>query len=248
MGADALRIADWSVEGHQTSASCFVVIGSHKVFQSAASGSREPDAALAVYQMKKIYDFSLRSCAIFFCLWFWCATSQAQTNNPASPAPAIRKPLTIASLPKLAPVKLKDAEGKEIELHGQLAFAVTQANEDDTLTGWMLYLLPDEQRERLAKHSGQPLKNIPPYLMKTEVAGTWVKGASCPFLRMESGAVEFEILGGKIHFTSVALEFKETPDYLPQLFCHWTRQLNARKQRRSIIAAINRALKGEEPE
>ncbi len=198
--------------------------------------------------MKKIYDFSLRSCAIFFCLWLCGITNRAQTNSPASPAPTIRKPLTITSLPKSAPVKWKDAEGKEFELRGQLSFAVTQVNEDDTMTGWMLYLLPDEQRERLAKHTAQLLKNIPPYLMKTEVAAAWAKGTSCPFMRMESGAVEFEILGGKIHFTNVTLEFKETQDYLPQLFCHWTRQLNTRKQRRSIIAAINRALKGEDSE
>lgn len=197
--------------------------------------------------MKKIYDFSGQCFAICLCLLLGCKASQAQTASPASPVQA-RKPLTISSQPKPAPVKWKGADGKEFELRGQLAFAVTQANEDDTLTGWMLYLLPDEQRERLAKQTEQPLKSIPPYLMKTNVAASWVKGASCPFLRMESGAVEFEILGGKIHFTSVTLEFRETQDYLPQLFCHWTRQLNTRKQRRSIIAAINRALKGEESE
>jgi hypothetical protein len=80
------------------------------------------------------------------------------------------------------------------------------------------------------------------------VAATWAKGASCPFLRMESQEFAFEIFGGKIHFKPVTLEFAETQAYLPQLFCHWTRQLNTHKQRRSLIAAINRALTGGEPE
>jgi hypothetical protein len=197
--------------------------------------------------MKKIYRWARRGFALCLCSWFWCITSQAQTSNPA-PAANVRKPLTIATQPKPAPVKWISADGKEVELNGQLTFAVTQANEDDSLTGWMLYLLPDGQREKLAQQTEQPLKNIPPYLMKTNVAASWLKDTSCPSCRMESGEVEFEILGGKIHFKRVTLAFRETPDYLPQLFCHWTRQINARKQRRSIIAAINRALKGEEPE
>ncbi|NOT62905.1 MAG: hypothetical protein HOP19_22070 [Acidobacteria bacterium] len=171
----------------------------------------------------------------------------AQTTSADPEAPA-RKPLTLLSLPKLAPVKWTGPDGKEIKLRGQLAFAVTQANEDDTLTGWMLYLLPDEQRELLAKHTEQPVKSIPPYLMQTNVAASWMKDTSCPSPKIETNALAFEILGGKIHFNRATLEFRETQDYLPQLVCHWTRQLNTRKQRRSIIAAINRALTGGDPE
>jgi hypothetical protein len=175
-------------------------------------------------------------------------SSNAQTNTPPRPETPARKPLTLQSLPKPSPVKWKSVDGKELELRGQLAFAVTRANEDDTLTGWMLYLLADDQREQLAKHTEQPLKSIPTYLLQVNVPASWVKGASCPAPKIETGELAFEILGGKIHFNQAMLEFRETPDYLPQLICHWTRQINTRKQRRSIIAAVNRALTGGDPE
>ena len=192
----------------------------------------------------KMY-FSASLSRVWLCLWLALLAGSAALAQ--TPAP-VRKPLTIATPPKPLPVKWQGADGQDLELRGQLVFSVTRANDDDTLTGWMLYLLPDDQRARLAKHTGQPLKNIPPYLMQTNVAATWAKDTSCPSARIESGELVFEILSGKIHFNRVTLAFAETPDYLPQLFCHWTRQLNTKRQRRSLIAAINRALTGDEPE
>jgi hypothetical protein len=172
----------------------------------------------------------------------WSATVAAQTPPPQ------RQPLTVATAPKPMTVKWEGADGKSVDLPGQMVFSLSQANSDDTLTGTMIYVLPDATRATLAAQTAQPLQNIPPFLMQTKVAAVWAKETGCPYLRMECGELAFEILSGKIHFKRVTLEFLETQDYLPQLLCHWTRQLNTKKQRRSIITAINRALAGEEPE
>jgi hypothetical protein len=175
-------------------------------------------------------------------LLIWCMAVAAQT--PSAP----RQPLTVVTAPKQMVAQWVSAAGKSVDLPGQMVFSLSQAKEDDTLAGTMIYVLPDATRETLAQQTAQPLKNIPPYLMQTNVAAAWGKETACPYLRMESGELAFEILSGKIHFKRVTLEFLETQDYLPQLLCHWTRQLNTKKRRRSIIAAINRALTGEEPE
>jgi hypothetical protein len=44
----------------------------------------------------------------------------------------------------------------------------------------------------------------------------------------------------------MVLDIHETPEQMNQLFCSWTRQINAKRQRRGIIAAINRLIQPEE--
>jgi len=49
-------------------------------------------------------------------------------------------------------------------------------------------------------------------------------------------------MGAKLSFDNLLLDVYEKPDQLSQLFCSWTRQINAKRQRRGIISAINRLI------
>ncbi len=160
--------------------------------------------------------------------------------------PQTRQPSVFTTPPKAVSVFLEQPDKPALEIHGKAALTVTAANSDDTLTGTFVYALPDEARQTLAKLAQQPLSNIPALLAKKAVSARFQKDSACPWLRWEMNPETLEIAGLRLRLKPVVLEAPETRDYLGQLFCHWARQINVNRQRRGIIAAINRALTGEE--
>ena len=169
-------------------------------------------------------------------LLFPALLSQAQT----------RQPIVFTTPPKAVSVFLEQPDKPALEIRGKAALTVTAANSDDTITGTFVYALPDEARQTLAKLANQPLSSIPALLAKKEVSATFQKDSACPWLRWEVNPEVLEIAGIRLRLKPVVLDVPETRDYLGQLFCHWARQINVNRQRRGIIAAINRALTGEE--
>lgn len=163
-------------------------------------------------------------------------TGQAQT----------RQPIAFTTPSKIVAVFLEQPDKPTLEIRGKAALTVTAATNDDTLIGTFVYALPDEARQTLASLANQPLNSIPALLSKKEVKATFLKGSACPWLRWEMNPETLEIKGIHLHIKPVVLDVPETQDYLSQLFCHWARQINVNRQRRGIIAAINRALTGEE--
>jgi hypothetical protein len=156
-----------------------------------------------------------------------------------------RPPITYTTPPKAISAFLEQSDKPALEIRGKAALLVTTANSDDTITGTFVYALPDEARQTLARLAHQPLSNIPTLLAKKEVKATFQKESSCPWLRWEMNPEALEINGIRLRIKPVVLDVPETRDYLGQLFCHWARQINVNRQRRGIIAAINRALIGE---
>lgn len=157
-----------------------------------------------------------------------------------------RQPIVFTTPPKAMSVFLEQPDKTVLEIRGKAALTVTAANNDDTITGTFVYALPDEARQTLAKLANQPLSSIPALLAKKEVKATFQKDSSCPWLRWAMNPETLEINGIRLRIKPVMLDVPETRDYLGQLFCHWARQINVNRQRRGIIAAINRALTGEE--
>ncbi len=164
---------------------------------------------------------------------------------PATNAQA-RKPQTFTTPPKPVTAYLPQSGQADYEIRGQAAFSVTAANGDDTLTGTFVYTLPDAARQKIATLAARPLNQIPALLSKKGVKATFQKETGCPLLHWELAPEELEIVGVKIHFKKVALDVPETREQLTQLFCHWARQINVKRQRRGLIAAVNRALNGDE--
>lgn len=162
--------------------------------------------------------------------------SQAQT----------RQPTVYTTPPKAISVFLDQLDKPGVEIRGKAALIVTAANSDDTVTGTFVFALPDEARQALAKLTDQPLSSVPTLLAKKEVTATFQKDSACPWLRWEMNPAMLEINGIRLRIKPVVLDVPESRDYLSQLICHWARQINVNRQRRGIIAAINRALIGEE--
>jgi hypothetical protein len=140
-------------------------------------------------------------------------------------------------------VKLSD--GQDFSVRGQATLTIAQANEDDTMTGTLIYILPDDLRQKIAQSSGRKLADIPANVIQKELKASFRRGTACPLIKLQVATREADISGAKLYFDRVILDIYETPDQLNQLFCSWARQVNVNRQRRGIIAAINRLIQAE---
>ena len=156
------------------------------------------------------------------------------------------KPASYTTSPKLAIAKLKSGESNVYDVRGKAAFTVTAANDDDTVAGTLVYTIPDDARQKIAQLSAKPLASIPASVTKKDVIAGFQSGTACPVVNLEIGATELDLAGVKLSFNRITLDVIETADQVPQHFCAWTRQINAKRQRRGIIASLNRLLVGEQ--
>jgi hypothetical protein len=181
----------------------------------------------------------------FACLLLVCLAAFAQ---PIAPQPNAQgaKPVVYATSPKLAVAKLKSGEANVYDVRGKAAFTVTAANNDDTVAGTLVYTIPDESRQKIAQLSAKPLASIPASVTKKDVVAGFQRGTACPVVQLEIGATELDLAGVKLRFNRITLDVIETAEEVPQHFCAWTRQINAKRQRRGIIASLNRLIAAEQ--
>jgi hypothetical protein len=162
--------------------------------------------------------------------------------NPGSSAQD-PEPVIFTTQPKPAIANLISA-GK-MTLDGRASFTVTKAQDDDTITGTFVFTISDDERYKLAELSDFDLEEIPAKFSREDVTARFQKGTSCPTLHLEIPSVEMEAAGATMRFDLIVLDIVETQQQMSQLFCAWSRQINARRHRRGIIAAINRLIKPE---
>ncbi|MCI0337973.1 MAG: hypothetical protein L0226_10370 [Acidobacteria bacterium] len=155
------------------------------------------------------------------------------------------KPVVFTTPSKVAIAKLRAGETDSISLRGRATFTLTAANIDDTITGTLVYSVPDDARQKLAQLTGKSLKAIPARFSKKDVIAKFQKGTACPVVHLVITATEIEVEGTSIQFDRIVLDINETRQEMSQLFCAWTRQINANRHRRGIIAAINRLITEE---
>ncbi len=182
--------------------------------------------------------------SIFACLLVAGGGAFAQFNAQSNAKPA--KPATYTTAPKLAIAKLKSGESSVYDVRGKTAFTVTAANDDDTVAGTLIYTIPDDARQKIAQLSAKPLASIPASVTKKEVIASFQSGTACPVVNLEINAAELDVAGVKLRFNRITLDVIETAEQVPQHFCAWTRQINAKRQRRGIIASLNRLITGEQ--
>ncbi len=173
-----------------------------------------------------------------------------------APADTVRgqaKPVVFTTTPKPVSAELQLSDGSSVTVRGRASLTVTAANEDDTLTGTLVYTLPDDARQKIAQTAKKSLKDVPRNVSLKEVSASFRHGTACPSMTLEVSVKEAEVQatpgsagGTKLRFDRVDLNIHEAPDQMTQLFCSWTRQINAKRQRRGIIAAINRLIQPEE--
>lgn len=157
-------------------------------------------------------------------------------------AAQLKATISFATVPKTINAQLKLADGSNLVANGRATFTVTQANTDDTVTGTLVYALPDDVRKKIAESSGKTLSSIPPNVSLKELTAVFQRGTACPQVKLSVAAKDAELAGAQLHFDRVVLHINETPEPMSQLFCSWTRQINVKRQRQGIIAAINRLL------
>lgn len=178
---------------------------------------------------------------LFACLFGWSAAA-AQ-----APIKGQTKPLVVfTTAPKLIAAKLKLADGSTSTVRGRATLTVVKANEDDSLTGTLVYLLPNEARLAIAKASNRQLADVPANVTEKELTINFQRGTACPVVKLQVSTKETEVGNATLQFDKVVLEIQETQAPINQLFCSWTRQLNVKRQRLGIIAAINRLITVEE--
>ena len=189
-------------------------------------------------EMKRIFS---SAAALFLCLTFAAAVANAQ---PAGRA------FVYSTAPKLNTATLKTgvAQKEAIEIRATATFAVLLASEDDTVAGTLTLTMPESARQKIAQLAGKPLNSIPASIVKKDLVAGFRRGTSCPTIQLELGETEIEIAGVKAEFKRILLPIAETSDPIPQTFCAWTRQINAGRARRGIIAALNRLIAPEPAE
>lgn len=181
---------------------------------------------------------------LFVCLIDWSGLNvSARLQTAGQTKSLVRAPVIFTTPPKLVEAKLKLADGSNSTLRGRATLTIVKANENDSLTATLVYLLPDEARQKMAQSSGRKLADIPTNVTQKELTVNFHRGAACPLIKLMVSANEVEI-GNNIalHFDNFALEIHETQAQINQLFCSWTRQINTKRQRLGIIAAINRLI------
>ncbi len=123
-----------------------------------------------------------------------------------------------------------------------VTFTLAEANYDDTVAGTLVFTIPEEARKKIADGAGAPPASIPASVTRKDVIAGFQKGTSCPMVNIEIGAMELEVAGAKLSFDRVVVSVVETPEAVPQHFCLWTRQINANRKRRGVIASLNRLI------
>jgi len=144
--------------------------------------------------------------------------------------------------PKPSVAKFKLGESEACEVRGKVTFTLTAAKYDDTVVGTLVFTIPEEARKKIAEVSGEPLTSIPARVARKDVAAGFRKGTSCPEVSLEIGATELDVAGAKLSFDRVLVNVVETLEDVPQHFCFWTRQINANRLRRGVIASLNRLI------
>ena len=144
--------------------------------------------------------------------------------------------------PKTSVAKLKTGGSEAYEVRAIVTFTLTAANYDDTVVGTLVFKIPEEARKKIAEVSGEPLSSVPASVMRKDVVAGFQKGTSCPAVSIDFGAMELDVAGAKLGFERVVVAVIETPEVVPQHFCVWTRQINANRKRRGVIASLNRLI------
>ncbi len=186
-----------------------------------------------------------------------CLKVSAQSARPVvfttAPKTVVAKMITNKNSSQPARDAREDRDNRDdnnVLVQGKISFSVTAANEDDTVTGTLIFTLSNSARQKIVQQTGKDLKSIPTRIMKREVVANFRQGTACPYLFLIIPAVEptfeMEIFQEKMRFNFLTTEIREAPDQMSQLFCSWTRQINAHRPRRGIIAAINRLINGDE--
>ena len=163
------------------------------------------------------------------------------------------KAVAFTTAPKLTLAKLKSGEQFIYDVRGKVTFTVTAANSDDTVAGTLKYTIPDDARQKIASISGKSLNSIPTSITEKDVIAGFQKGTLAPVIHLEVSPFEVDVAGLKMVFNRIVIDIngrestttKYTNDEMEALFTVWAKQINNNRQRRGVIARMNKVINGE---
>ena len=192
-----------------------------------------------------VFACLLVASAIAFAQTLW-APSDAQQSDTQKTNARRSPQLVYTTLPKNSVAKLKSTSqsgGTAVhEIRGKVTFTLTTANDDDTLTGTLIFSIANEARQKIAQASEKPLNSIPASVAQKDVVAGFRRGAACPVVNLEIRAMELDVSGVKLSFNRIVVDIIETPGAVPQHVCAWTRQINTGRPHRGVIASLNRLI------
>jgi hypothetical protein len=183
--------------------------------------------------------------SVFVCL---LAAAFAQ-SNPGShvaysqAADAWQAPQVVYTTPpKMFGARLKYGESEAREVRIKVTYTLTAANYDDTMVGTLVFTIPEDARKKIAETVCESLSSIPASVTRKDVVAGFRKGTSCPTVGIEIGDMDLDVAGAKLSFKRIVVDVIETAQQVPQHFCFWTRQINANRPHRGVIASLNRLI------
>ena len=155
----------------------------------------------------------------------------------------VRKTETISTTGKPILAKLNTTEIK-----GTALFTLASAHNDGTLTGNLVYTLPELERQKIAQALNKSLAEIPANLTANNILAKFAKNTHCPDIRLEFAELDLELSGTKLRLNRFVLSLTETHQKLSRALCIWTDRTNKGVINKGIVQYINLLLKGEEDE
>ncbi|MBS1811583.1 MAG: hypothetical protein JST84_25705 [Acidobacteria bacterium] len=155
----------------------------------------------------------------------------------------VRKTETISTTSKITLAKLNT-----IEIKGTAVYTLAAADSDGTLTGNLVYSLPELERQKIAQALSKPLAEIPANLTANNLTAKLEKNTHCPEIHFEFAELNLEISGTRLQLNRFILSLTESDQKLSRALCIWTERTNKGVANKGIVQYINLLLKGEEDE
>jgi hypothetical protein len=114
------------------------------------------------------------------------------------------------------------------------------------MLGTVVFAISEESRKKIAETSCEPIVSIPENVTQKNVVAVFRKGTACPTISIELGLTEVDVGVGKLSFNRLTVNVIETPQQVQQHFCLWTRQINANRTHRGVIASLNSLITAEQ--
>jgi len=137
------------------------------------------------------------------------------------------------------------ASGISVPLETQASYTITSVGDDDSLSGTFTITLPNRVRQKIADAAQSKIEQIAETYSRKNVQAKPEKGTACPSISLELSDFDIDVTGGRLVMSGIELRITESGDRLIQLFCFWTRQINANRERGGIVRSINRMIEGD---
>ncbi len=185
-----------------------------------------------------------RTISVFLTTLFLLALGTSAFAQEKAPPKAGK--IVIATPVKMVISKVKVGEGDAYDVRGKATLTLTAANSDDTVTGNLSYVVPDDARQKIASLTGKPVAQVPTTVTIKDITARFQPTTACPVVHLEFSPTKVNIGGVDAVFGRFVLDINESTAEKDKLFCIWATQINKGMSRRGVIRRVNDLINGVE--